>query len=245
MLLQIHLHQLRQTRHYVYSAAHLHYMRRGQTCCGNFSEAAGAIGSTAPPIIPTGSTGNFVFYVTQTTNGCISTKASLAVYIIAAPDFELGANQLICADDQITLGPTNTTWNYLWNDSVTTSPRVVTTASEYTLTATNQCGSHVDSIQLTLDDCNCYVYLPNAFTPNGDGLNDAFMPVTHCRFSTYQLKIFNRWGEIVFYTDDPKEGWNGSFNGLSSPSDVYVIQINYKGERGIKKSLMDKVVLVR
>ena len=202
-------------------------------------------GSTIPPPINTVSTGDVIVYATQTTNNCISTKASLTVNVINQPNFELGADQLICMDDQITLGPTNTSWNYLWNDSVTTSPRVVTTANKYILTATNQCGYAVDSIQLTLDDCNCYVYLPNAFTPNGDGLNDVFMPVTHCRFSTYLLKIFNRWGEIVFYTDDPKEGWNGSFNGLISPSDVYVIQINYKGERGIKKSLMDKVVLVR
>ena len=55
------------------------------------------------------------------------------------------------------------------------------------------------------------VFAPNAFTPDGDGDNDAWLPVVSgLEIGTYELSIFNRWGERVFLSDDPKQPWTGN-----------------------------------
>lgn len=65
------------------------------------------------------------------------------------------------------------------------------------------------------------VELPNAFTPNGDGKNDIFMPISKS-VKTFKMEIFNRWGELVFSTNDINNGWNGTYQGKVSMQDVYV-----------------------
>lgn len=76
------------------------------------------------------------------------------------------------------------------------------------------------------------MYLPNAFTPNGDGLNDVFIPVSH-GIKSMHLVIFNRWGEVIFVSDSMHDGWNGTFNGSALSSDVFgftVEAIGYSGK---------------
>jgi gliding motility-associated-like protein len=72
---------------------------------------------------------------------------------------------------------------------------------------------------------------PNAFTPNGDGANDVFRPVFPCEVIFSNLKIFSRWGALVFEADTPDEGWDGRINGLDAPSDVYVWRVEYEAVR--------------
>ncbi|GLR16222.1 PKD domain-containing protein [Portibacter lacus] len=78
--------------------------------------------------------------------------------------------------------------------------------------------------------------MPNAFTPNADGTNDLFMGKGIISgMSEFELRIFNRWGEMVFETDDPLEGWNGQkYNtGGQAQSGVYVFQLSYRDARGM------------
>ena len=65
--------------------------------------------------------------------------------------------------------------------------------------------------------------LPNAFSPDGNGWNERFNTVSPCAFTKYNLKIFSRWGELLFETSDPSfdAGWNGTFNGQALQSDDY------------------------
>ena len=81
-----------------------------------------------------------------------------------------------------------------------------------------------------MDYCECPVYVPNAFTPDNDGANDLFKPVLGCEPDSYQLEIFNRWGDIIFATDDPETGWFGQveadpssldYSGYFTRSNVY------------------------
>ncbi len=77
-------------------------------------------------------------------------------------------------------------------------------------------------------------YIPNAFSPNEDGINDIFKPVlSYFDRTSYRMQIFNRFGDIVFETDDPDLGWNGSDNGKDYyvESGVYVYSIRVKSER--------------
>lgn len=69
-------------------------------------------------------------------------------------------------------------------------------------------------------------FIPNAFTPNGDGDNDIFKPISP-NVTDYVFEVFSRWGELVYSTKNPDEGWNGKFSGIRAEEGVYVWQISY------------------
>jgi gliding motility-associated-like protein len=90
--------------------------------------------------------------------------------------------------------------------------------------------------------------MPNAFTPNNDGLNDDFKGFGYLDGVTnFKMSIFNRWGDMIFETDDSSQGWNGQKNneGVLSPQGVYVYTIEYNTPRGEKKELKGHVTLIR
>ena len=69
--------------------------------------------------------------------------------------------------------------------------------------------------------------MPNAFTPNNDGLNDEFKPVmSYTTSGNYSLKIFSRTGEVIFQSSDPQNGWDGTVNGKPAPAGAYVYTIS-------------------
>jgi gliding motility-associated-like protein len=70
-----------------------------------------------------------------------------------------------------------------------------------------------------------HIYVPNAFTPNGDALNDIFTPVIRGATS-YQMLVFNRWGEMVFETNDLANGWDGTFSGVKCQPDAYTWKLS-------------------
>jgi gliding motility-associated-like protein len=70
--------------------------------------------------------------------------------------------------------------------------------------------------------------VPNAFTPNNDGLNDSFVVIS-ANIASFDMQIFNKWGEMVYQSNDRLDGWDGSFRGRPAPIDVYVVVIKYQG----------------
>ncbi len=91
-------------------------------------------------------------------------------------------------------------------------------------------------------------FLPNAFTPNGDSVNDEYRGVGLMEGATdFSMTIWNRWGELVFRASDPGASWNGrKFNsGQESPNGVYVVQVSYRGPRGEKVDLKGFATLIR
>ena len=93
------------------------------------------------------------------------------------------------------------------------------------------------------------VYVPNAFSPNNDGINDAFFAVTRDPdfWLEWRMTVFSRWGDIVFQSDSPTDKWNGSVSRGSyySPDGVYSWIINAKGRKGVAVKLKGTVTLVR
>ncbi len=71
----------------------------------------------------------------------------------------------------------------------------------------------------------------NAFTPNGDGVNDIYRPLYHCPVVVTDFKIYNRWGKLVYETKDPAQGWNGMLDGQPAPADVYAWLVEYEAIR--------------
>jgi len=93
-------------------------------------------------------------------------------------------------------------------------------------------------------------YVPNAFTPNGDGINDVFR-VYGSGFISFNLKVFDRWGEKVFETSDPNIGWDGTFRGELLPPDVFVYYVdvefinNLTPKQFTREYLKGSVTLIR
>ncbi len=91
-------------------------------------------------------------------------------------------------------------------------------------------------------------HLPNAFTPNGDGLNETYHGVGILVGATnFKFTVWNRWGELIFETTDPEQGWNGKKNnsGADSPNGVYVVVVNFSGPRGEPFEFKTYATLIR
>ncbi|MBI3134640.1 MAG: gliding motility-associated C-terminal domain-containing protein [Bacteroidetes bacterium] len=88
------------------------------------------------------------------------------------------------------------------------------------------------------------IYVPNAFTPNADQWNNYFQAVTH-NIESFDMMIFNRWGEIVYRTSSIDHQWDGTYNGVKVPDDVYVWVIDYRDLKGVEKQLRGHVAVLR
>jgi gliding motility-associated-like protein len=75
---------------------------------------------------------------------------------------------------------------------------------------------------------NFGVKVSNAFSPNDDGKNDDYKPIINCTSNlNYTFRVFSRWGQVLFETNDQNQGWNGMYNGKPMPLGVYVYYIQY------------------
>ena len=85
--------------------------------------------------------------------------------------------------------------------------------------------------------CACEIYVPNVFSPNGDSKNDVFkaVPGTSCSLSQFSLKVFDRFGAMVFESSSTDEGWDGSFKGQNAPSATYLYVVQYELNEDTKK----------
>lgn len=93
---------------------------------------------------------------------------------------------------------------------------------------------------------NCYIDVPTAFTPNGDGLNDYFYPLNGYKTFNLIFRVYNRFGEIIFESRDWRNRWNGTINGIAQPAGTYVWTLQYT-HRDTNKFISTKgtVVLIR
>ena len=90
------------------------------------------------------------------------------------------------------------------------------------------------------------LWMPNAFTPNGDGKNDIFRVPPSIDIALFSFSIYSRWGQRVFYTTNPGEGWNGTINGQPQPTGVYIWEIGYEDQVTNKRAIAKgSVILIR
>jgi len=86
------------------------------------------------------------------------------------------------------------------------------------------------SIDPTLCDVNkedCNFVLPTVFTPNSDNINDKYEWIQNCsKVEEFLMQIYNRWGQLVFTTNDSKVGWDGNYNGMPQPSSLYAVHVS-------------------
>ena len=102
----------------------------------------------------------------------------------------------------------------------------------YVAVATNFCGSVELSVMVVAENCDCLIDVPNVFTPNGDLKNDVFIPLFECDDLYYHLRVYNRWGSLVFTGEYPNEvGWDGKVQNRrgseDAPEGVYTYILEY------------------
>ncbi|MCA6364782.1 MAG: gliding motility-associated C-terminal domain-containing protein [Bacteroidetes bacterium] len=164
-----------------------------------------------------------LYAVSVNAQGCIATD-SISVTLL--PGSELPAAATLCGSlTGLILDAGNSGTAYLWNTGDTSRAITVNEPGIYSITFTTANCIITDSIEVTGSVGEGNVYIPNSFTPNGDGLNDRFSGVGE-DFTSYHLVIFNRWGELIFETPDP-DGWDGNYAGQRAESDVYVYLFSY------------------
>ena len=181
-------------------------------------------------------------------SSCFSAPQEYRVYVAQKPLIDLGEDSVLCYGEVLFKDVFFPGAEYRWQDGSIYHDYAIREPGLYTVDAYNSCFHTLDSIHVSFDDCGSCLHVPNAFTPNNDGLNDLFLPAINCEFTAYDFKVFNRWGEVVFFTSDPNTGWNGQNGNKPAEMGTYVWTISYAGtEHGLKLSehLNGGVTLVR
>jgi gliding motility-associated-like protein len=167
-----------------------------------------------------------LFTVTAKVGQCIFTD-SLRVQINDSLKISLGKDTTLCTGEMYSIIPTANTLDYKWQDSTTTTTYTPTKTGVYKIVAVNGCGKDTAQVKITFNNCPCALLLPNAFTPNGDGLNDVFKPIHACDMENFSMIIYNRYGELVFSSNNPLQGWDAKIKGKTLNQGNYVWSVKY------------------
>jgi gliding motility-associated-like protein len=197
-----------------------------------------------------------------TTDGCVSSvtmPAYINVFAVPVAAFGAGPQPTTILDPQISFTDSSqnaSTWYWSFGDVMPSS----STLQNPSFTYTEPDCYDVTLVVTSIDGCrdtatkeicigpDAVIYVPNAFTPNDDGTNEIFIPVTvGMDPAQFEMWIFDRWGNMIFYTDDLNEGWDGRVQGHSEISqiDTYVWKIKAVDMLGNKHNLLGKVSLVK
>lgn len=206
-------------------------------------------GSTAPSI-QVGANGT---YAVTVDNGYCSNSDEVMVLFNPLPSPMPMHQFFVCLDDDphyVEIDAGNPGSAFLWNDG---QHGQVARATDYgwkEVIITNVHGCSLTDSALVSEFCRPTIFIPNTFTPNGDGRNDLWM-VQGNNIAQLDLNVFDRWGEVIFHATDVDHGWDGTMNGLPVANDVYVYQVVYRlredssGRAGFEQTRMGHVQVLR
>lgn len=158
---------------------------------------------------------------------------------------EYSKDTSVCRNSQLTLfvrNAMNVQWNIgMQGESVTIYPE-----EPILIAATITTFDKIDTtiyIQVGVFDCG--LWIPTAFTPNGDGLNDEFIVHAPATITHYECAIYDRSRGLLFRTNNIQQGWDGTFNGKQLPLGAYFYVITYRDEAGVKHVEKGQITLIR
>lgn len=202
-------------------------------------------GSTGPSI-EISQTG--IYWVTVTDDhGCQAADTANILTTAAPPAGFLPQDTTICQYGDLVISTLEPFVSYSWSDLSSGPSLTVKQPGTYWVTVTDVNGCvGKDSISIIGKQCLLGLFVPNAFTPNGDGHNDRFKPLYYGNAAQFYFAVFNRWGQKVFESQSPtSDGWDGTINGAPSPAGTYVWVCRYQPSG--QPAAMEKgtVILVR
>lgn len=187
-------------------------------------------------------------YSVTVLNACGEAEDAIqATYIPRIGDIDLGEARYLCSGRVVFDVNAHDFASYRWQDGNNQPRYEASRPGLYVVEVYSDCETVVDSV--TLFECEfCNVYIPNAFSPNDDGRNDLFLPQPACEMMDYEFLVFDRWGNQLFASNNPREGWDGRSKGKTLPAGVYAWALSYTVEANgqmEKRSTMGDIVLVR
>jgi gliding motility-associated-like protein len=195
------------------------------------------------------------------TNGfCSDTVSSSFVFVDQTVKASFAVADTLCPTDTLHFEDRSTAntiaWKWNFGNGVTSTLQfppaqsypLTGRRSNYTtkLIATNSFNCSDTAYKIITVLASCYIAVPSAFTPNGDGLNDYLYPLNAFKADNLVFRVFNRYGQVVFETKDWTKKWDGRVNALPQPSGTYVWMLDYTNhDNGQRVSLKGTTVLIR
>lgn len=179
-------------------------------------------------------------------NGCLS-KASISIVEIVPPPFDLPSEVRFCRPDTMRLdAETLGLLDIVWEDGNTNPVRSVFKTERITVSGLDKFGCQSSAvIHVYAENCPNPLFMPTAFSPNGDGHNETFGPVWDGDIIDIQLRIFNRWGIAIFEGGALQDTWDGTYQGQTCPEGVYAYTISFRGRDGRIVKSVGTVTLIR
>ncbi len=177
--------------------------------------------------------------------GC-SFSDSIQVGIYQAGAFIVEGDTLICTGEELILhGVSKPGGQLVWSTGSDLDSILITLTGSYILEAENICGAFYDSVYVGVQDCDCSPFIPNAFSPNGDGANDEFKIVLDCYPQQFSFSVYNRYGLRVFISYNQDKGWNGNYNSIPADVGSYFYQLHYRTPSGLLRMYKGDLLLLR
>lgn len=182
------------------------------------------------------------FIRAKTATGCW-VEDSIRIRVQPLPFVDLGRDTVICKGASLLLNGGDGFARYQWSHGSVQPRETVKEEGLYRLQVTDGHGCrNADTIRISLKTCDTRFYVPDAFTPNGDGHNDVFKPLVSGNLEHYSFSIYNRWGQLVFQSKDPQKGWKGPAKG---GTEVFVWACTFQFRGDLPKTEKGTIVLIR
>lgn len=192
--------------------------------------------------------------------GCYFDTGFVKIIVYPFPSIDAGADQTISVGSSVELNTkisadaTSIQWQPSVGLSCSNCPNPIANPKQttaYQVSVTNQGGCiNKDEVTVFVVCNNGNIFLPNTFSPNGDGNNDVFYPRGKGLYNIRMMRIFNRWGEPVyevnnFQANDASKGWNGMYKNKQAPNDVYVYFVEVICENNTVLTYSGNIALIR
>jgi len=188
-------------------------------------------------------TGFGTYWLELQQNGC-KLRDSIDVIEKPKPVVNLGPDTTICKFKPVILTTGSSFYDtYLWNTGESTRSITVDKAGAYYIDVTLNGCTASDTVMVFPGDCA--IFIPTAFTPNSDGLNDMFGVLGDITVKSFSMQVFNKWGQMVFTTTDISQKWDGTYKGKKALIGTYPWVVYYVTGNGLRKYLQGTVMLIR
>ncbi|MGB0403175.1 MAG: gliding motility-associated C-terminal domain-containing protein [Salibacteraceae bacterium] len=150
------------------------------------------------------------------------------MFDVVSPDTTLCIGETLRLDPNF-IGSSSKVIIYDWQDGSDEEVYDVTESGLYSLSLRNDCGADISEVYVNFDDCS-NIFIPNTFTPNGDGDNDLWSIVSLQRFLEYEVQVYNRFGQVIWESSDPEVLWDGTHmkTGEEVAIGKYIYRISYR-----------------
>lgn len=173
---------------------------------------------------------------------CLPDTFTEVVTVFDYPFVYLGSDTSICIGESIVLDAGNPGYQYDWSTGEQTQAIVVNLVPQTVIVYVSNNGC-IGKDTIFVENA-CPFFIPNAFTPNNDGINDEYRIITDGT-NEFELTIFNRWGQMVYRSSDPNESWNGTLEGVPEEMGTYIYAVTIRFTNGVSRVMKGNITLIR